>query len=202
MTTETEQLEKPPVETEVKPDKVEKTDKAPKIRDMNDAILELRRENEKLRKTLDETSAAKAEELSNQKLEALRASTEETAQKNAEKLVETRLAVIEEAARARLVKAELKGAAQRAGVVDFDDLYEILKKKDLAAVEFGEDGEVINAGDIIAQLKEKKAHLFSGVSTASSERSPITREAPRPDRAALAMSKEEYARGKARLARM
>lgn len=201
MTTETEQSEKPPVEPE-KIEKTEKTEKGPKIRDMNDAILELRRENEKLRKTLDETSAAKAEELSNQKLEALRASTEETAQKNAEKLVETRLAAIEEASKARLVKAELKGAAQRAGVVDFDDLYEILKKQDLAKVEFGDDGEVTNAGDIIAQLKEKKAHLFSGVSTASSERTPNTRETPKTDKAALAMSKEEYARGKARLARM
>ena len=44
-------------------------------------------------------------------------------------MVEKRLAEIEEAARARLVKSEIRAHAMRAGVIDFDDLYDILQRR-------------------------------------------------------------------------
>lgn len=187
--------------TEVpKTEKIEKT-KLPKIVNHDDAILELRNENKKLRKTLEEQATVKAEELSNKKLEELRASVEEKATTHAEKILEAKLAAVEETNRARLVKAELKLHAQKAGVVEFEDFYEIVKKN-LKTIEFDEDGEVTNAGDFVAEIKGKKPHLFAGVSTASSERAPVHRDTAKlPEKVALKMSNEEYAREKARLLR-
>lgn len=175
----------------------------PKIRDTNDAIRQLRKENEKLRKTLDEQAAIRAEKMSDEKLETLRKETEEQATTKAEKLIEKRLAEMEKAARDRVAKSELKGFALKAGVIDFDDVYEILKRGNLKNILFDDDGEVVNAGDIIADLKQLKPHLFGGVSTSSTERAPQGRsQPPADDKPALRMSKEEYERGKHALNRM
>lgn len=189
------------VDATVKPEKTKQIVKELKIRDQNDAILELRRENEKLRKTLDETSTKRAEELANQKLEALRAEVEEKANRSAESLLEQRLAKMEEDARSRLVKSELKAAAHRAGVIDWEDAYEILKRNDLKLVEFTDDGEVANAAEIIAAMKTKKAHLFADISTASTARTPAHREVA-VEKSALTMNAAEYAIAKAKLLRM
>lgn len=189
-------------ETEVEPTKSVETEPKVKqsvtktvIRDTEDYVLELRKENEKLRKTLDEQSTSKAEELSNLKLETLRTETEEKATAKAEKLLEKRLAELEDASRQRLVKAELRAHAMKASVIDFDDLYDILKRGDLKKIEFDDDGEVTNAGAIIAEMKQKKAHLFAGVNTTSVDRAPTTKErANSVDKIALTMSDEEYAK--------
>jgi hypothetical protein len=182
-------------------DKPEPTE--PKIRDPNDAIRQLRKENEKLRKTLDEQAAERAEKMSDEKLETLRKDTEEKATAKAEKMIDKRLAEMEEAARARVAKSELKGFALRAGVIDFDDVYEILKRGDLQKIEFDEDGEVENAGQIIADLKQKKPHLFAGVNTSSTERAHHGKsQPPADDKPALRMSKEEFERGRRALSRM
>lgn len=192
-------IEQTTVETVEKP-KIEVKVKEPKNRD-HEAILELRKENERLRKTMDEQSTARAEELSNKKLEDLRVATEASAQQNAEKIVAQRLKEIEEATKVRLVKAELKAHALKANVVDWEDLYLVLQK-DLKSIEFDQDGEVSNAGDLITSVKNKKPHLFAGVNTTSTERSPVTREAAKNEKPALKMSKDEYERAKLRLARM
>ena len=182
--------------------KSEQTAKEPKIRDPQDYNLELRRENAKLRKTLEELSASKAEELANQKLEALRHDVESKAKQEAESLLEQRLAKMEQDTRNRLMKAELKAAAERAGVVDWEDLYAILSKSELKSVEFNDDGEVTNAAEIIGQLKERKSHLFKTVTTASSAKVPSTKMETPKEKSALTMSKDEYAKAKARLAQM
>jgi biotin carboxyl carrier protein len=199
-----ETIEQPEVETEVheeqsvqKP-KRETRVREPNIRDRDDYLLKLREENEKLRKTLDEQAATRAEEMSNQKLEQLRTETEKKATERAEKLLEKRLGEIEEANRSRLVKAELKAHALRAGVIDFDDVYTILARN-LKDVEFDEEGDVVNAGQIITELKAKKPHLFAGISTSSSERAPVTRMERQVDKPALTMSDEEFERSLARL---
>jgi hypothetical protein len=189
------------VHTKTKPVVETKVVKEPKIRDANDAILELRKENERLRKTMEEQSTVRAEELANKKLDDLRASTEAAATKNAEKLIEQRLQDAEQANRARLIKAELKAQALRANVVDWEDLYLILAK-DLQSIEFDADGDVKNAAELIANIKGSKPYLFGGINTSSTERTPQTREASKDEKPALTMSREDYERGKTRLARM
>lgn len=191
---ETEVLEEPQVQPKPRVTRV----KEPNIRDRDEYLLKLREENEKLRKTLDEQAAARAEELTNQKLETLRAETEKKATERAEKLLDRRLAELEEANRSRLVKAELKAHALRAGVIDFDDLYTILGK-DLSKVEFDDEGDVKNAAEIISDLKARKPHFFAGVSTSSAERAPATRMDQRVEKPALTMSDEEFERSLARL---
>lgn len=191
----------PVVEPTEKPSKQEKT--KPSIRDTEDYTIELRRENEKLRKTLEEQANKRAEELSNQKLETLRAETEEKATAKAEKLVEKRLSEIEEASKARLVKSELRAYAMKASCVDFEDLYDIMKRSELKKVEFDADGEVKNAGAIVAEMKQNKPHLFAGVNTASTERAPVTRTSPtETEKPALTMNKADYEKAKRALGRM
>ena len=198
-----ETIEQPEVETEVHEEpQVQKPRQTrvrePQIRDRDDYLLKLREENEKLRKTLDEQTATRAEEMANQKLEQLRTETEKKATERAEKLLDRRLAELEEANRSRLVKAELKAHALRLGVIDFDDVYTILAR-DLSKVEFDDEGDVRNAGEIITELKTRKPHLFAGVSTSSSERAPATRMDRQVEKPALTMSDEEFERSLARL---
>jgi len=73
-------------------------------------------------------------------------------------MLERRLANAEQEARSRLVQAELKVEALRAGIVDLDGL----KLLDLSAVEVGEAGDVKNAADVITQLRRTKPWLFGG----------------------------------------
>lgn len=175
--------------------------KEPKIRDHNDAIMELRKENERLRKTMEEQSTARAEELANKKLDDLRAAAEKTATENAQKLIEQRLRENEEITRSRLVKAELKAHALKANVLDWDDLYLILAN-DLKSIEVDSDGQVTNAAELIGNIKTKKPYLFGGTNTTSTERAPVQREAPKNEKPALKMSRQEYEKAKARLGRM
>lgn len=202
-----ETIEQPDVEVEDAPvteEPVARKTRAPKIRDHDQYLVDLRRENEKhrlenekLRKTLEEQAAQRAEELANQRLENLRSEAEEKAIAKAEKLLEKRLSEMAEANKQRLVKSELKAHALRAGAIDFDDVYTILAR-DLGKVEFDDDGEVTNASDIIIDLKSRKPHLFAGVSTSSTERAPHTRE-QKIDKPALTMSDEEFERSLNRL---
>ena len=37
----------------------------------------------------------------------------------------------------------------------------------LGKIEFDDDGEITNAGAIVAEMKQSKAHLFAGVNTTS-----------------------------------
>ena len=57
----------------------------------------------------------------------------------------------------RLVRAELKAAAVKAGMIDLDGL----KLADLSAVKLNDDGEVEGADDLLAALKEAKPYLFT-----------------------------------------
>lgn len=201
-----ETTEQPEVETAPATEEpVQKPARAPRIRDHEQYILELRRENERhrgenerLRKTLDEQAAQRAEELANQKLENMRHEAEEKATKKAETLLEKRLSEMQEANKQRLIKTELRAHAMRAGVIDFDDVYTILHR-DLGKIEFDDDGEVTNAGDIITELKSRKPHLFAGVNTSSTERAPKTRMEQKQEKPALTMSDEEFERSLAQL---
>jgi hypothetical protein len=99
---------------------------------------------------------------------------------------ERRLGEIEQEARARIVRAELKVEAVRAGIVDLDGL----KLLDLKSVELTPDGELANAAELMAQLRRAKPWLFGGASS-SSPASPPPAQPPR-QKLATDMTDDEY----------
>jgi hypothetical protein len=105
--------------------------------------------------------------------------------KRAETL-ERRLAETEQDARARVVRAELKVEAVRAGIVDLDGL----KLLDLKNVELTSEGELANAGELMARLRRAKPWLFGGTSS-SSRTYPPPAQPPR-QKLANEMTDEEY----------
>jgi hypothetical protein len=100
--------------------------------------------------------------------------------------LERRLAETEHEARARVVRAELKVEAVRAGIVDLDGL----KLLDLKNVELTSDGELANAGELMVQLKRAKPWLFGGTSS-SSRTYPPPAQPPR-QKLANEMTDDEY----------
>jgi hypothetical protein len=101
-------------------------------------------------------------------------------------LLERRLADAENDARARIVHAELKVEAVRAGIVDLDGL----KLLDTAAAQVGQDGEVKNAAELIAQFRRAKPWLFGGSSSSSSANPPPAQ--PPRQKLATEMTDAEY----------
>jgi hypothetical protein len=99
------------------------------------------------------------------------------------------------AAEARLVRAELKAEAVRAGMVDLDGL----KLLDTASLSLNENGEVEGAAAAMTALKREKPWLFGGASSSSRASAP----AAHPPRAKLAteMTLEEYRAARAELLR-
>ncbi len=86
----------------------------------------------------------------------------------------------------RLIRAELKAEAVRAGMVDLDGL----KLLDLSAVRLGEGGEVEGAAALMSQLRRGKPWLFGQASTSSSAAPPPS--APPRSKLATEMSEEEW----------
>jgi soluble cytochrome b562 len=135
-------------------------------------IKELRKENAKYRLMLKETNDTRAEELANQKLEALRAEVEAKANSTAKEIMEKELAERDRVSKARQVKQELRHHAERAGVSDFNDLFEIMSKDLDSKVKFSNDGEVKNASELIAEIKAAKPYLFVQSNTSSNAEQP------------------------------
>ncbi len=99
-------------------------------------------------------------------------------------------------ANARLIRAELKAEAVRAGMVDLDGL----KLLDLADVSLNQNGEVADAGAILAKLKRAKPWLFGNVASSSAAANPPRPEPPRM-RHANELSHEEWLAARAALLR-
>jgi hypothetical protein len=110
-------------------------------------------------------------------------------------MLERRLANAEEETRARMVQAELKVEALRAGIVDLDGL----KLLDPSAVEISETGEVKNAADVITQLRRTKPWLFGGGSSSSSANPPPAQ--PTRQKLATEMTDAEYRAARAAILR-
>jgi hypothetical protein len=100
--------------------------------------------------------------------------------------LEQRLAETEQEARDRIVRAELKVEAMRAGIVDLDGL----KLLDLKHVELTPDGELSNAAALVAQLRRAKPWLFGGASSSSPASAPPAQ--PPRQKLATEMTDGEY----------
>lgn len=104
----------------------------------------------------------------------------------------------EQAANDRIIRAELKAEAAKAGMVDLDGL----KLADLSSVTIGEDGSVTGATELLAKLKEGKPYLFGAPPAHSSQPNPPP---PAPDKVPPSdvrkMTKEEYEAAKRKAVR-
>jgi hypothetical protein len=107
---------------------------------------ELRRENRKAR------------EKHNQELAAIKAQHEEM------------VANLSKSAQQKLVRAELKASAIKAGIIDAD----LLSLIDINSVKLSPEGDVLNAQEVLDNFRAAKPHLFGSATTTS------TTEAPRP----------------------
>ena len=100
--------------------------------------------------------------------------------------LERRLTELEASTTARLIRAELKAVAVRAGMIDLDGL----KLIDLEHLKLDDDGNVKGAGELMRDLRRAKPWLFGGASTSSSS-SPPPAQPPRP-KLATEMSYDEW----------
>jgi len=96
------------------------------------------------------------------------------------------------AADQRVIRAELKAEAIKAGMVDLDGL----KLADLSTVKLDEKGEVVGAEDMLKALKEAKPYLFKEASSTSSTQTPPTKEKPKPFDAKTATPAELQAKAR------
>ena len=100
--------------------------------------------------------------------------------------LERRLNELEASTNARLVRAELKAVAVRAGMIDLDGL----KLIDVDELKLDADGNVKGAGEVMRDLRRSKPWLFGGASTSSSASAPPA-QPPRP-KLATEMSYDEW----------
>jgi hypothetical protein len=110
--------------------------------------------------------------------------------------LEHRLAEAERETRTRLVHAELKVEAVRAGMVDLDGL----KLLDLEQVQLNSDGEIENAAPLMAQFRRAKPWLFGGMSSSSPTNAPPAQ--PQRQKLATEMSDKEYRTARAALLKL
>ena len=107
--------------------------------------------------------------------------------------LEQELATTRQDSETRLVRAELRAEAVRAGMVDLDGL----KLVDLSSVRLDPRGEVVGASEIMSELKRAKPWLF-GSASSSSGAAPPAAQAPR-QKLASEMSDAEYRAARAEL---
>jgi hypothetical protein len=86
----------------------------------------------------------------------------------------------------RVVLAELKVEAMRAGMIDMDGLMFL----DMKAVQMDDDGSVSGGSELISQLKRSKPWLFTSSSSSSLAKVPQSR--PTRQKLATEMTDEEY----------
>lgn len=119
------------------------------------------------------------------------------AEERAKKAAEEADAKIKEASTAaeqRIIRAELKAAALKAGMVDLDGL----KLADLSSVKLNEQGEVEGAEALMEAMKKAKPYLFQSTSsTSNTEPKPKPQDSKPAD--ARKLTKEEYEAEKKKL---
>jgi len=135
-------------------------------------VTELREEN-------------KAHRLARQEAEQKAAAAEETAKK-AKDEAEAHKAEAQTKADQRVIRAELKAEAIKAGMINLNGL----KLADLSAIKLDEKGEVIGADEVMKALKESDPYLFKAPSTSNTDKKPDPNKDDKPKKASE-MTKEE-----------
>jgi hypothetical protein len=100
--------------------------------------------------------------------------------------LEQRLAEAQQEARSRLIRAELRVEAMRAGMVDLDGL----KLLDAGEVQLNADGEIANGLQLMTQLRRAKPWLFGATSSSSPANAPPVQ--PPRQKLATEMTDAEY----------
>jgi hypothetical protein len=102
--------------------------------------------------------------------------------------LERQLTELQRHTEVRLVHAELKAEAVRAGMVDLDGLRLI----DLPALKLNERGEVVGAATLMQELRKSKPWLFGGAGQSSSSPSSPPPALPSKQKLATEMTDAEY----------
>ena len=111
-------------------------------------------------------------------------------------LAEAALNRLQVEAEAKLIRAELKTEAVKAGMIDLDGL----KLIDASEVQLNEAGELQDVGAVLGRLKRAKPWLFGGGTSSSAAANPPRPEPPRA-RHANELSHEEWILARAALLR-
>jgi hypothetical protein len=109
--------------------------------------------------------------------------------------LERELSQAQQQATERLLRAELKSEAVRAGMIDLDGL----KLVDLSKVTLGADGELVGGARVMAEMKRAKPWLFSAPFSSSPQGVPPAQ--PPRQKLATEMSDEEYRAARAAILR-
>ena len=134
-------------------------------------VTELREENK--------THRLKNQEAETHKQAALKEAEEaKAALKKRDEEVEAFKAETKTSADQRVIRAELKAEAVKAGMIDLDGL----KLADLSTITLDDKGDVVGAEALFKALKESKPYLFKAVSTSSTDRTPDLKD-PAPTKA-------------------
>ena len=158
-------------------------------------------------------TAAEPQTFSREYVQELR--QESAAQRTARKAIEEKLTAVEAAAakattdaaetvtkattaaNERIIRAELKAEAIKAGMVDLDGL----KLADLSKVKLNDAGEVEGADALMTDLKKAKPYLFGAVGTTSNPAGAAPKAGEQKQKLAPDMTKDEYAAARADIRR-
>lgn len=135
-------------------------------------VHELREENKSWR--------TKHQESETQRGEALK-QVDEATKAAADKIKEAQTAADQ-----RIIRAELKAAALKAGMHDLDGL----KLADFSKVKLNDAGEIEGADKLMEDLKKAKPYLFGTESTSSTHKAPPAGDVK--PKTAMEMTPEEY----------
>jgi hypothetical protein len=149
-------------------------------------VQELRQENASYR-----TRANDAEKRAQEAIEAAKKAQEaaEARATQAAADAETKVKETHTAAEQRIIRAELKAEAIKAGMVDIDGL----KLADLSSIKIDEKGEITGATELMTALKESKPYLFKEATSSSSADPVPPKEKPKPFDARTATPEERKA---------
>ena len=109
--------------------------------------------------------------------------------------LEQQLTVVQRNAENRLIRAELKAEAVRAGILDLDGL----KLVDTSSVKLNETGDVEGAAQLVAQLRQSKPWLFGAASSSSRAMPPPAQ--PARQKRATEMTEAEWRAARAEIVR-
>ncbi len=154
-----------------------------------DYVRELRHENAGYR-----LKAQEAERKSQEAEAAAKKATEEAEArvKKASEEAEGKIKEVHTASEQRIIRAEMKAAAIKAGMVDLDGL----KLADLSKIKLNEQGEVEGAEALMEEMKKAKPYLFQAGSSTSHAGDPPPKKKDDKAKTAKDMTDAEWAKEK------